>query len=36
MKLRGEKIKGNLIFNSGAEVGTEIILKADLNKNIAS
>jgi signal transduction histidine kinase len=36
MKIRGEKIKGNLIFNSGPESGTEIILKADLNKDIAS
>jgi ligand-binding sensor domain-containing protein/signal transduction histidine kinase len=36
MKFRGEKIKGELIFNSGPEKGTEIILKADLNKNIAN
>ena len=36
MKFRGEKIKGDLIFNSGQDKGTEIILKADLNKNIAN
>ena len=35
MKLRGEKIKGDLIFNSGPEKGTEIILKADLDKKTA-
>lgn len=36
MKFRGEKIKGDLIFNSGPDKGTEIILKADLNKIIAN
>jgi ligand-binding sensor domain-containing protein/signal transduction histidine kinase len=36
MKFRGEKIRGDLVFNSGPQKGTEIILKADLNKNIAS
>jgi ligand-binding sensor domain-containing protein/signal transduction histidine kinase len=36
MKFRGEKIKGDLIFESGPEKGTEIILKADLNKIIAN
>ena len=36
MKFRGEKIKGDLVFNSGPEKGTEIILKADLNKKIAN
>jgi len=36
MKVRGEKVKGKLIFNSEAESGTEIILKGDLNKNIAN
>jgi len=36
MKFRGEKIKGDLVFNSDLQKGTEIILKANLNKNIAS
>jgi len=36
MKIRGEKIKADLIFNSGPEIGTEIILRADLYKNITS
>jgi signal transduction histidine kinase len=36
MKIRGEKIKGDLIFNSEPESGTEIILKANLNKDIAN
>lgn len=36
MKFRGGKIKGDLIFNSGLQKGTEIILKTDLNKNTAS
>ncbi len=36
MKFRGEKIRGDLIFNSDPDKGTEIILKADLNKNIAN
>ena len=35
MKIRGEKIKGDLIFNSGPEKGTEVILKADMNKKTA-
>ena len=36
MKLRGEKIKGDLIFNSIPDTGTEVILKADLNKKITN
>ena len=36
MKIRGEKIKGDLIFNSGSENGTEVILKADTNKKTAN
>jgi signal transduction histidine kinase len=36
MKIRGEKIKGDLIFNSDPQTGTEIVLKANLNKNTAN
>jgi signal transduction histidine kinase len=36
MKIRGEKIKGDLIFNSGPENGTTVILKADMNKKTAN
>jgi ligand-binding sensor domain-containing protein/signal transduction histidine kinase len=36
MKLRGERIKGDFILISDPKSGTEIILKADLNKNNAS
>jgi signal transduction histidine kinase len=36
MKLRGGKVKGDLVFNSDPERGTEIMLKADLNKNMTN